>query len=93
MIGLGAAKWFLFTGKGRTVGAIVLAVLALGWWTMWNRNDAAGDAVSEIERVNNELSTQAIDAREALRRCYSVGGVWDFGATRCKEKPQDNSGD
>ena len=32
----------------------------------------------EVERINNEYETRAVNAREAWRRCRAAGGQWMF---------------
>lgn len=77
--------WLLGTRLGRTVGAAAIAIALFGAWTAWNRYDAANDAVSRIEEINNGLSEKAINARDGRRMCVTAGGVWNFATSRCAE--------
>jgi hypothetical protein len=77
--------WLIATKAGRTLIIVALALAMFGGWTLWQRNDAATDAVSEIVEINNDLSNKAITARDARRLCVGAGGVWDFAAGRCTE--------
>lgn len=55
------------------LGRIVLILVAFGWWTLYQRNDAAEEARSEcqaahLRRVITEIERQRDAAQDALER-------------------------
>ncbi|MDD9726154.1 hypothetical protein PVV74_11865 [Roseovarius sp. SK2] len=73
--------------------AAVAAVGAIGFRAYQSVYDkGAQDTINEIEDLNDELEGNAIDARDALRRCRDLGGVYDFATGKCGQ-PDASGGD
>lgn len=68
------------------VALIVITVLSTIAWKLYNDiyDRGAKETMDEIERINDDLENNAVDARDARRRCVTVGGVWDFASVKCK---------
>ncbi len=62
----------------------VLALAAITWLVIEIRRDAAEDYKSSIERKNNASGDAASDARSNFDLCLDRGGVWDYGAGKCR---------
>lgn len=77
--------WIVGTRLGRSLALAGAVAAALAAWTLYQRHDAAEDAVNQIKEINNALSEQAISARDARRSCVDAGGMWDFAAGRCAQ--------
>ncbi|WP_143348327.1 hypothetical protein [Ensifer adhaerens] len=62
----------------------VLVLAAITWLVVEIRRDATEDYKSSIERQNNASGDAASDARSDFDLCLDRGGVWDYGAGKCR---------
>ncbi|MBB4185812.1 hypothetical protein GGE07_002462 [Sinorhizobium terangae] len=62
----------------------VLVLAAIAWVVLEIREDGAESVKQAIERQNNEAAHQSDAGRSDYDRCLDGGGVWDFGAGRCR---------
>lgn len=78
--------WVALPSALRTVflvGSLVLAAAAA--WTIYQRDDAARDALDEVRQNDNDAISAADAAALGLRECLGRDGVfWDFAAGKCK---------
>lgn len=50
---------------------------------------ATDRALEDVERQNNEAADQSDRARGAYVVCIDGGGLWDYGAGKCKRAAPD----
>ncbi|WP_208858173.1 hypothetical protein [Ensifer sp. LC163] len=67
-------------------GALVLA--AVTWTVLELRAGGARSVTNAIERQNNAAAHSAGDARSSYDLCIARGGVWKFGAGKCRRAPE-----
>ncbi|QRY69093.1 hypothetical protein JVX98_12745 [Ensifer sp. PDNC004] len=61
-----------------------LALAGLLWLVAEIRKDGARAVVTKIERQNNASGDAASNARSDFDLCLDRGGVWDYGAGKCR---------
>ncbi|OHV85967.1 hypothetical protein [Ensifer sp. LCM 4579] len=65
----------------------VLVLAAVTWAVLEIREDGARSVKQAIERQNNEAASQSDARRGDYDHCIDGGGVWDFGAGKCRRPP------
>ncbi len=79
---------FLFSPLGRVLGALAVAasLMGLSWLHGYQRGAASERQaiLTKIERQNNAAGNSADSARGSYDKCIDGGGVWDFGAGKCR---------
>lgn len=85
-----ALRAFWWAVKSRTGQATILAVALIGGFLAWkevSERQAVSEALTKreaaIERINNEFTSKAINARMAALRCIDAGGVFRTAESRC----------
>ncbi|UTV37656.1 hypothetical protein MYG64_04890 [Ensifer adhaerens] len=66
-------------------GGLVLAGVI--WLVAEIREDGARSVITKFERQNNASGDAASNARSDFDLCLDRGGVWDYGAGKCR-RPQ-----
>ncbi len=79
---------FLLSPLGRVLGALAVAasLFGLSWLHGYQRGAATERTaiLTKIERQNNAAGNSAVSARSTYDKCIDGGGVWDFGAGKCR---------
>ncbi|QRY68210.1 hypothetical protein JVX98_07955 [Ensifer sp. PDNC004] len=63
-------------------GGLMLA--GITWLVIEIREDGARSVTTKIERQNNASGDAASNARSDFDLCLDRGGVWDYGAGKCR---------
>ncbi len=63
-------------------GGLVLAGIV--WLVAEIREDGAQSVITKIERQNDASGDAASNARSNFDLCLDRGGVWDYGARKCR---------
>ncbi|WP_060530095.1 MULTISPECIES: hypothetical protein [unclassified Ensifer] len=61
-----------------------LALAGLIWLVAEIREDGARSVITKIERQNDASGDAASNARSDFDLCLDRGGVWDYGAGKCR---------
>lgn len=91
--------FLLRTPLGRSIAFGALAVALFLAWDAWDDRKAVNDALSAAEakreKINRDLETNAIDAREAQRLCRTDPErmQWNFADGRCERVEQRGGAD
>lgn len=64
-----------------------LALAGILWLVAEIREDGAQSVTTKIERQNNASGDAASNARSDFDLCLDRGGVWDYGAGKCRRSP------
>ncbi len=67
----------------RVIAALVI-LLAIVSALVWIYRQGGNDVRTAIERQNNEAGDQSDRARSDYDACVDGGGVYDFGARKCR---------
>lgn len=62
--------------------AVIFVVLAIG--AFWLVRSIQNSVLIKLERQNNAAGDASDQARSDYDRCRDDGGVYDFGALKCK---------
>lgn len=63
-------------------GGLMLA--AVVWAVHEIRADGARSVIQAIERQNDDAENRAQEKRLDYDTCIDAGGLWDFGAEKCR---------
>lgn len=61
-----------------------LALAGIVWLVAEIREDGVRSVTTKIERQNNASGDAASNARSDFDLCLDRGGVWDYGAGKCR---------